>query len=400
MADVRGNPWEYDPGPTGRQRLGGAVREHPELPRARQGGARQRGVPLAPRPDVLPRPAGRLRQGVVLVGQEGAQDESLSHRSFTGGTGARMQHFLRHLGIDRSYLFLNSFVYPIFGQYGAALRPLAQDPRSPIVKHRHQILDKAVIDGGARLVVAVGTAAKESIATWIESHGGTADSHHLETATLGSIPSTRPGRRRRPSRLRRRRVDRRHQGRLPARDQPDQGMDQRQLDLAARRCGYGARPDEAVRLQLDADPVPRLPVRHLPAAGTRRDVEQPQRQPARHPAVLGPRRIQRRRRAPRATRPTRPAATPGYADDTGRRAVRAAANEAARVRRRARPPRWQAAAGCRDRASPGPTSQALGVTSDASFGVGADLPRTLQPASASWCWPTRRRTTTCSPRGR
>lgn len=46
---------------------------------------------------------------VVLVGQEGAQDESLSHRSFTGGTGARMQYLLRHLGMDRSYLFLNSF---------------------------------------------------------------------------------------------------------------------------------------------------------------------------------------------------------------------------------------------------------------------------------------------------
>ena len=31
---------------------------------------------------------------VLIVGQEGAQDESLSHRSFTGGTGARMQHLL------------------------------------------------------------------------------------------------------------------------------------------------------------------------------------------------------------------------------------------------------------------------------------------------------------------
>ena len=76
---------------------------------------------------------------VLVVGQEGAQDESLSHRSFTGGTGARMQYLLRFLGFDRFYLFLNSFVYPIFGQYTQDLRPLAQDPRSPIAVHRNRI---------------------------------------------------------------------------------------------------------------------------------------------------------------------------------------------------------------------------------------------------------------------
>jgi uracil-DNA glycosylase len=125
---------------------------------------------------------------VVVVGQEGAQDESLSHRSFTGGTGARMQHLLRHLGLDRSYLFLNSFVYPILGQYSDDLRPLAQDRRSPIVSHRHRILDKAVVEGDVRLVVAVGRAAKESIATWIGAHGGSANPERLEQASLGSLP--------------------------------------------------------------------------------------------------------------------------------------------------------------------------------------------------------------------
>jgi uracil-DNA glycosylase len=126
---------------------------------------------------------------VVLVGQEGAQDESLSHRSFTGGTGARMQHFLRHIGLDRSYLFLNSFVYPIFGQYSDMLRRIAQDLRSPITQHRNRILDKAVVDGDVRLVVAVGRAAKESIATWVRAHGGSADPNQLHDATLGSLPS-------------------------------------------------------------------------------------------------------------------------------------------------------------------------------------------------------------------
>ena len=70
---------------------------------------------------------------VLVIGQEGAQDESLGRRSFLGGTGARMQHVLQHLGITSSYLFLNTFVYPIFGQYeGAELLWLAQNLKSPL----------------------------------------------------------------------------------------------------------------------------------------------------------------------------------------------------------------------------------------------------------------------------
>jgi uracil-DNA glycosylase len=187
MTNGRGDVWEHDEGPTptsGWAEVFAATPNYRGLGKAVLGKEvfRWQHGPMFFR--------GRLDGSarVVLVGQEGAQDESLSHRSFTGGTGARMQHFLRHIGLDRSYLFLNSFVYPIFGQYTPALRPLAQDPRSPIVKHRKQILDKAVVDGDARLVIAVGRAAKESIATWVAAHGGTANPDHLEAATLGSLP--------------------------------------------------------------------------------------------------------------------------------------------------------------------------------------------------------------------
>jgi uracil-DNA glycosylase len=186
--DGRGDPWEHDPGPTNASGWAALFADTPNY----------RGLGRA----VLGREAFRWQHGpmffrgrldgsakVVLVGQEGAQDESLSHRSFTGGTGARMQHFLHHLGLDRSYLFLNSFVYPIFGQYSDALRPLAQDRRSPIAEHRNRILDKAVVDGDVRLVVAVGRAAKESIATWVRAHGGNADPDRLHQASLGSLPN-------------------------------------------------------------------------------------------------------------------------------------------------------------------------------------------------------------------
>jgi hypothetical protein len=80
---------------------------------------------------------------VLVIGQEGAQDESLARRAFTGGTGARMQHLLNHLGITQSYLFLNTFVYPIYGQYDASMRWLAQHPDSPVVQHRHALFNYA-----------------------------------------------------------------------------------------------------------------------------------------------------------------------------------------------------------------------------------------------------------------
>jgi Uracil DNA glycosylase superfamily len=84
-----------------------------------------------------------------------------------------MQHFLQHLGITHSYLFLNTFVYPIFGQYeGDHLLWLGQNPNSPIVKHRHAIFDYALEQHDIRLIVAVGRAAKETVHTWVQSHGG------------------------------------------------------------------------------------------------------------------------------------------------------------------------------------------------------------------------------------
>lgn len=168
----RGEPWEFDAGPPRNRAWARLFAETPNY----------RGLGKA----VVGREAfrwhfgpifyrGRLQDGavkVLVIGQEGAQDESLAHRAFMGGTGSRLQHLLVHLGITRSYLFLNTFVYPIFGQYTDELRRLAQDPASPIVGHRHRIFDYVVARNDLRLVIAVGTAAKESVVTWVRSHGG------------------------------------------------------------------------------------------------------------------------------------------------------------------------------------------------------------------------------------
>jgi hypothetical protein len=191
----RGNPWDFDPGPPPDRRWARLFAETPNyrgLGRALSSAEEFRWHfgPMFYR--------GRLTDGaarVLVIGQEGAQDESLGHRSFVGGSGARMQHFLRHIGITQSYLFLNTFVYPIFGQYsGKKLLWLAQHPDSPIVKHRHAILDYLVERTDLRLVVAVGRAAKESVHSWVKSRGGAcpSGSHDVSKCAATAIgPRTR-----------------------------------------------------------------------------------------------------------------------------------------------------------------------------------------------------------------
>lgn len=115
---------------------------------------------------------------VFLVGQEGAQDESASGRTFTGSTGTKLQNFLRVLGIDRSYLFMNTFTYTIHGQYAEMdgkvspkTRWLAQSPESPIVQHRHSMFNymQEQNAGAINLIIGVGQAGRDSVVTWVQS---------------------------------------------------------------------------------------------------------------------------------------------------------------------------------------------------------------------------------------
>lgn len=168
----RGTPWEYDPGPPENRRWAELFAQIPNyrgLGKSKLGREvfRWHFGPMFYR--------GRLDDQavkVLVVGQDGAQDESLAHRTFTGGTGSRMQYFLNYIGIAESYLFLNTFIYPIVGQYTEGMASLAQDPQAPIASHRHDIFNYVLDRNDIHLVIAVGNAAKESVVTWVRSRGG------------------------------------------------------------------------------------------------------------------------------------------------------------------------------------------------------------------------------------
>ncbi len=137
---------------------------------------------------------------VFVIGQEGAQDENVSNRTFTGSTGTKMQNFINYFGINRSYLFMNTFIYTITGQYGERPEPtdsdsvkkektsrsqalfwLAQNENSAIVKHRHRMFDYMLEQNKntLRLIIGVGSAGKDSLATWIRAHGGKCTAQQL-----------------------------------------------------------------------------------------------------------------------------------------------------------------------------------------------------------------------------
>src|SRR3954453_11322305 len=82
-----------------------------------------------PGPDGYPTPAFRTEWGpifhrgrldgtarVLVIGQDPAASENIARRILVGEAGHRLQGFLAKLGIDRSYVMINTFLYSVYGQ--------------------------------------------------------------------------------------------------------------------------------------------------------------------------------------------------------------------------------------------------------------------------------------------
>jgi uracil-DNA glycosylase len=190
----RGDPWEHDPGPPRNRSWARLFAETPDYrglgASTSAGGATPERFRWQFGPVFYRGRLGDNQVKVLVVGQDAGSDEALGHRSFVGESGSRVQHLLTHLGITRSYLFLNTFVYSITGQFGGHIQDLALDPDSPIARHRNRIFDYAAARNDLRLIVAVGRAARESVLAWNRSRGGSGNPgggrlHLLDGSVLG-----------------------------------------------------------------------------------------------------------------------------------------------------------------------------------------------------------------------
>lgn len=99
---------------------------------------------------------------ILLIGQDPAQNENIVRRILVGVAGQRAQGFLRKLGLTRSYVLINAFLYSVFGQ--AAGQSHANDP--PIIDYRNRWIDAILDSSPIEAVVAMGALAKGAWIAW------------------------------------------------------------------------------------------------------------------------------------------------------------------------------------------------------------------------------------------
>ena len=101
---------------------------------------------------------------LIVVGQDPAADEALAHRAFVGLSGQRVQGLLSKLGLSRSYILVNTFLFSVFGQFDAALRDISLE--DPVLSFRNAYLDRLAGENPVQAVIAVGNAAQHAVANW------------------------------------------------------------------------------------------------------------------------------------------------------------------------------------------------------------------------------------------
>jgi len=99
---------------------------------------------------------------VLVVGQDPATDEILGHRVLVGQAGQIAQNFLTKLGLTRSYLMLNTFLFGV--QSASISTALATD--ATIMGYRNQLFNYAASTNQLTAILAFGQYAYTSVTNW------------------------------------------------------------------------------------------------------------------------------------------------------------------------------------------------------------------------------------------
>jgi hypothetical protein len=104
---------------------------------------------------------------VLVIGQDPAQHETIVRRILVGEAGRRIQGLLAKLGIVKSYVFVNTYLYSVYGSVKAKTR------RNPdLVDYRNRWLDALLVGSQVEAVIALGQAADEAWQFWKATPAG------------------------------------------------------------------------------------------------------------------------------------------------------------------------------------------------------------------------------------
>jgi uracil-DNA glycosylase len=107
---------------------------------------------------------------VLVLGQDPAQHETIARRILVGEAGHRLQGFLAKLGIDSSYVMINTFLYSVFGQGGGN----KHHKDAGIIAYRNRWLDELTAGGKIEVAVSLGELADKAWAAWKATPKGAA----------------------------------------------------------------------------------------------------------------------------------------------------------------------------------------------------------------------------------
>jgi uracil-DNA glycosylase len=122
---------------------------------------------------------------LLVIGQDPAQHETIVRRTLVGGAGHRLQGFLAHLGLTRSYVIVNTFLYSVYGQGGGNKHK--NDPA--IAAYRNRWLD-ALLPQQVQGVVALGQLADLAWQAWRSTPKGAAFTGVYQAITHPTQPES------------------------------------------------------------------------------------------------------------------------------------------------------------------------------------------------------------------
>ncbi|WP_426594007.1 uracil-DNA glycosylase family protein [Cellulomonas sp. McL0617] len=123
---------------------------------------------------------------VLVIGQDPATHEAITRRILVGEAGQRTQGLLARLGITRSYVLINTFLYSVYGQ-GGGTRHIADQG---IADYRHRWIDAVVQDQHIEAIISLGQLADQAYTAWKKTPSGTASTAAYMTVRHPTYPES------------------------------------------------------------------------------------------------------------------------------------------------------------------------------------------------------------------